>query len=74
MKMETEEDEFVADREGLSIAAGINEGLPEQASMQPQNAAPASSLMQSACCLGQGRCGDSEAMHIDIVAPPVVAL
>lgn len=76
MKMETEEDEFVADREGLSIAAGINEGLPEQAGMQPlfHNAAPASSLMQSACCLGQGQCGDSEAMHIDIVAPPVVAL
>ena len=43
MKMETGQDEFVTDREGLSIAAGINEGLPEQASMRP--------LIDAACLL-----------------------
>jgi len=30
LKMEVEEDEFDVDREGLSIAAGINENLSEQ--------------------------------------------
>ena len=80
MKMETEEDEFVADREGLGIAAGINEGLPEQASMQPllHSTAPASSLMQPACCRGQGRCEDSRGMHemynVSVLSQPLLWL
>ena len=45
MKMETEEDEFVSDREGLSIAAGINEGLPEQASMRAPFESPAAASL-----------------------------
>ena len=51
MKMETEEGEFVADREGLGIAAGINEGLPEQASMQPLVQDAARVLIDAACLL-----------------------
>ena len=38
MKMETEENEFVEDREGLGIAAGINEALPEQANLLSSSA------------------------------------